>query len=299
MTSTLLSDRTFFTLAEEYALAQSGGAPPSAAVLDAETALAHARRKDPDHLRFRLTTFNAAVHTPDDDIERQRACGSVEPGDRALISFGALGRAHRALRKLEQAIDTALGDRTEELEDGVRALLSRWDSEGESLAFRRERAALRALATTSVLPKPIDAELSQAMESMLLRRFGLDEHEDAEDRLDMGRALAAETRLREVEVLRTRSRWSAPALDCLLAWAEGEGLLPYAPERVRASLDQVSRHLVALHDDLAALARLSGGGEVEGGRLGLLRWARKERLIDEGAEIVLLQAPIHTREFRR
>ncbi len=288
-----------FTLAESHALAETGGEAPSSATLHAEAALARARRADPGHLRFRLATFSAAVHAPDADLEAQRACRSVELGDRAILRFGHIVRAHRELRDIDRALDTALRGRTEEIEEGIRALLDRWDSEGESLAFRRERVALGALAQLLTLPAPVAAALSEAEDAILLRSLGLDEHEDAPERLAIGRALADETRLLGVEVVRTRARWSAEALAHLFAWGAKEVPLPHSPGRLFASLDQTSRHLVALHDDVHALAMHAGRCDLERRLIPLVSWARTERLIGEGAEVVLLQAPLHTRGLRR
>jgi len=276
-----------FTLAEGFALAEPGavrlgpGAPEGAS----------STRSSIEHARARVAAFQAAVQG---SMGPEGTGPEVQPGDRVRLGFAHVVRAAAALRAIEAAIDAALTERTEPLAEQILALLDRWDTEGASLAFARERKALGREAAALTLPEPVEGTLSTARDAMFLRRFGVDEHEDAAERIELARALATEARLLALEVVATRARTDPTALGRLAEWAASEGLLGLPPALLLASTRQVSLHLAAVRDDLARLAE--GAGEpapTPRWGLGLLSWAVRARHLDEAAEIVLLRAPLH------
>jgi len=280
------------TLAEGFALAERGAVPLDAEALAEALTEAHAQRASIDHARARIAAFRAAVGRRTPRTATPRAKPMVQPGDRVRLGFAHVLQAAAALRTIDGAMDAALSERTEPLVERILELLDRWDAEGRSLVFQRERKALQREAAALALPATVEGTLSTAEDAMFLRRFGIDEHEDAAERIELARALATDARLLALEVVAHRARAHPDALRSLAEWAATEGLLDVPPSVLLASTRQVSLHLAAVREDLSLFA--AEAGEPARG-LGLVRWAVRAGHLDEAAEIVLLRAPLHTR----
>lgn len=285
--------RTFFTLAEERALPELG---PDCELLPhefaAEAERARERCSDLEHLRMRLAVLCAAVHSPDEDVTAQEACRSVEPGDRVLLRVGHIVAADRSLRHMKRVLVDAVQKRLEPRRDGLIELMDRWDSEGESVVFQRERAALvEASNVAPGLPRVSDPCLADAHMERVLERLAADPSQDPPERTALLGTLAEETGVLATEALLARLTWHPDAFDALVHWGVHERLLGVAPAVFVASFAQVSAHLSSYLRDLSALAREADRPELAAKPFNsLLEWARAQRLIDEPTEIVLRHA---------